>query len=137
MSILKSLLITSIISLFFSFGLRNTVGFWETFAIATGLQIIFAFLYNSYRISKQQDVSSLFQAEIEEILSYSDATFVCPCGNHSFNEKLFINTDNTFKCKQCKSLVRADIKIEPILLTESISEPKTYEALKTISEKEL
>jgi len=137
MSILKSLLITSIISLFFSFGLRNTVGFWETFAIAVGLQIIFAFLYNSYRISKQQEVSSFFQAEIEEVLSYSDATFVCPCGNHSFNERLFINVDNTFKCEKCKSLVRADIKIDPILLTESISEPKTYEALKTISEKEL
>lgn len=137
MSILKSLLITSAISFLFSYGLRNTVGFWETFAIATGLQIVFAFIYNSYRISKQREIGGFFQQEIEEILSYSDTTFVCPCGNHTFSEKLFINIDNTFKCEKCKSLVRADVKVEPILLTETVSESKTYEALKNVGEKEL
>lgn len=137
MSILKSLLITSFISLLFSYGLRNTLGFWETFAIATGMQIVFAFIYNSYRIAKQDSAYSKFEQEFDDLLSLSRTAFECPCGNHIFEETVFVNLDNIFKCEKCGNTVRAGIKLEPTLQTEIISEIKTIDTLRTINEKEL
>lgn len=137
MSIIKSLLITSFISLLFSYGLRNIIGFWETFACVTGLQIVIGFIYNSLKFSKQEEVKNIFEEEIAEVLSYSDTIFSCPCGDYAFTERVFVNMDNIFKCEKCGKVVRANVKIEPTLMTEAVSEAETYEALKTINKKEL
>ena len=44
MIILKSLLITAVISSLFAFSLRNIIGFWEMFSLSYAIQIVIAFV---------------------------------------------------------------------------------------------
>ena len=84
MIIARSLFITLIISLLFGFALRNVFGFLESTCLAFGIQFVGSFIASSYKINKIQILSSEFQTEIDQLVSLSEVTIACPCGNNTF-----------------------------------------------------
>ena len=69
MTLLRSVVITILVSLGFAFGLKNLLGFWETFSLAIVIQFIVGFIYNSKKINKVQVLTTDFQNELEQLLS--------------------------------------------------------------------
>ena len=121
MSILKSIFITSVMSLLFAFGLRNIIGFWETFALAFAIQVVISFVYSSWKISNEDQLNEAFQIEIEELLDMSMVDVECPCGNNKFETAVFPAIENIFDCEVCGSKFKSDISITPTLITEPIN----------------
>lgn len=120
-SIIVSLLITSLISLFFSFGLKDVIGFWQAFSIATGLQIIIALIYKSFRIEQRNSSDITVRRQFDELLALSEVSFKCPCDKFTFTEEVFIGSENIFKCPTCNSNVKVKINLTPILQTDVLS----------------
>ena len=129
MSILKSLFITSAISALIGFGLSNLIGFWQAFCLAFGMQVVFAFMYSSWKIQREQAIADTYQEEINELIDMCMAVVECPCGKSSFEEALFIGSDNIFECEKCGNKIKADISITPTLLTEPVDIAKTFDDL--------
>jgi hypothetical protein len=120
MTFLRSIIITVLVSLGVAFGLRNLLGFWETFALAVVFQFLAAFLYNSSKISRVKELTNEFQNELDQLLSLSEAKIACPCGNYTYTTNLFLNVDETFKCEKCGNEFRIDFSATPTLLTQPV-----------------
>ena len=114
MTFLRSIIITILVSLGIAFGLRNLLGFWETFALAIVVQFLAAFLYNSSKISRVKELTNDFQNELDQLLSLSEAKIACPCGNYTYTTNLFLNIEETFK------EFRIDFSATPTLLTQPV-----------------
>ncbi len=120
MTFLRSIIITVLVALGFAFGLKNVLGFWETFALAVVFQFLAAFLYSSNKISKVKELTTDFQNELDQLLSLSEAKIDCPCGNYTYTTNLFLNVDETFKCEKCGNEFRIDFSAIPTLLTHPV-----------------
>lgn len=120
MNILRSILITSIVSVLFGFALRNVFGFLEATALAFILQFIAAFVVSSFKLNKVNNLTMEFEAELQQLLDLNEATIVCPCNNNTFIENIFINMDNSYTCEKCNNTYRIDVNLVPTLLTEPI-----------------
>jgi transcription elongation factor Elf1 len=130
MTIFRSLLITILVAAAFGFGLRNIFGFWETTVLAFVCQFLIAFTISSLKINRVDNLTAEFEAEIDQLLSLSETSVVCPCNNHTFRENIFINMDNSYTCKKCNNTYRVDVNLMPTLLTEPIDVNKTFTDLK-------
>ena len=98
MIILKSLILTIILSALLALGLRNILGFWEGFCLAFALQTIISFVFSSLKITKEQDIADEYQAEIDELINMCTTTVECPCGKRQREGVVFVGIDNTFDC---------------------------------------
>jgi len=137
MTILRSILITCIVSILFGFSLRNVFGFFEATALAFVLQFITAFIVSSFKINKVNSITAEFENELQQLLNLNEATIVCPCNNYTFQENIFINMNNTYTCEKCNNTYRVDVNLVPTLLTETIDVNKTFSDLaKQAEEKE-
>ena len=125
MNILRSILITSIVSALFGFALHNVFGFWEAAALAFVLQFIAAFVVSSLKINKITNLTNEFEAELQQLLDLSEATIVCPCNNNTFTENIFINTDNSYTCEKCNNTYRVDVNLIPTLITDIVDVNKS------------
>ena len=134
MSILKSVFITTIVSLLLAFGLRNILGFWEAFALSFAIQFVVSFIYSSFKISNEEAIVNTYQAELDELIEMSKATIECPCGKNKFVDVVFVGVENLFDCNVCGSKFKADINITPTLTTEPVNIIKTFDEL--VKEKE-
>ena len=135
---IKSLVVVLFIAALSAFGLRQFIGFFEIFALAIAIQILASYIYKSLRISKAEELKQDFESAYNSLLALSNIDFACPCGKNTFNEELFVNSENVFKCNVCSNDIRVDLKISPILQTEIIDINQTFEDLqKKVSEKEL
>ena len=94
MIIIRSLLIASAVAILFGFGLKNVFGFWEASALAFVTQFIVAFIYSSFRINKNTTLTAEFEGELEQLLSLSEGSVVCPCGNYTHTGNIFLNLYN-------------------------------------------
>jgi hypothetical protein len=99
MTILRSFLITVLVSLAIGFGLRNIFGFWEIAVLAFVCQFLIAFTVSSLKINKVDNLTAEFEGELQQLLELNEATIVCPCNNYTFRENIFINMDNTIHAK--------------------------------------
>ena len=129
MIILKSFLITAIISALIAFSLKNIFGFWETFCLSFAAQTILTFVYSSKKISREQQIVGSFTAEIEELLDISRAVVECPCGKNKFEDTVFVGIDNVFKCDVCNNEFRVDVTVTPTLITTPLSKEVSFESL--------
>ena len=120
MTFIRSFLIAGIVAILFGFGLKNVFGFWEASALAFVLQFIVAFVYSSFRINKNAVLTQEFTNEIEQLLSLSEASVVCPCGNYTYTDNLFLGLENGYTCEKCNNEFRIDISLTPTLLTTPI-----------------
>lgn len=126
MIIVRSLFITLLISLIFGFALRNVFGFFESTCLAFGIQFVGSFIASSYKINKIQILSSEFQAEIDQLVSLSEVTIACPCGNNTFTENIFPNVESTYNCEKCNNEFKIDVNITPTLVTNPVDINKTF-----------
>jgi transposase-like protein len=126
MTILRSLLITILVSAAIGFGLRNIFGFWETAVLAFVFQFLAAFIVSSLRINKVDDLTVEFESELQQLLDLSETSISCPCGNYSFTDNIFMNMENTYTCENCNNEFRLEINITPTLLTQPVSINQTF-----------
>ena len=125
MTFVRSFLIAGIVAVLFGFGLKNVFGFWEATALTFVLQFIIAFVYSSVKISKNTVLTQEFENEIEQLLSLSEASVACPCGNYSYTDNLFVNLENGYTCEKCNNEFRIDISLTPTLLTTPVNAVNT------------
>ena len=118
MTVLRSIFITFIVSLLFGFSFRNIIGFFEAVALTFVLQFVIAFVFSSFKINKTQALTQEFEGELEQLLSLSEITIDCPCGNYSFTENIFLNIENSYFCEKCNNEYNINISILPTLLTQ-------------------
>ena len=130
MTLLRSVVITILVSLGFAFGLKNLLGFWETFSLAIVIQFIVGFIYNSKKINKVQVLTTDFQNELEQLLSLSEAKIPCPCGNYTYTTNLFYNIDETYVCEECGNEFRIEFSATPTLLTQPVYTEQDFNNLK-------
>ena len=134
MTILRSVIITGIISILFGFAFRNFLGFLEATSLAFVVQFIISFIFSSLKINRVQNLTAEFEGELQQLFDLSEVTIDCPCGNYSFTENIFLNVDNTYVCEKCNNEFKIDISITPTLLTQPIDTVKTNEAFTNISD---
>tara|TARA_R110000824_G_scaffold90303_1_gene220679 strand:+ start:529 stop:984 length:456 start_codon:yes stop_codon:yes gene_type:complete len=120
MTILRSILITCIVSALFGFALRNVFGFWESATLAFVLQFIAAFIVSSFKLNKVNNLTMEFEAELQQLLDLNEVIIECPCTNNNFTENIFINMDNSYTCEKCNNTYRIDVNLVPTLLTETM-----------------
>ena len=126
MTILRSLLITILVSIAIGFGLRNVFGFWETAILAFVIQFLISFIVSSLKINKVDTLTAEFESELQQLLDLSEVTISCPCGNYSFTENIFLNLENTYTCEKCNNDFRLEINVTPTLLTQPISVNQSF-----------
>ena len=68
MTILRSLLITILVSIAIGFGLRNVFGFWETAILAFVIQFLISFIVSSLKINKVDTLTAEFESELQQLL---------------------------------------------------------------------
>jgi len=130
MTLLRSVVITILVSLGFAFGLKNLLGFWETFSLSIVIQFIIGFIYNSKKINKVQVLTADFQNELEQLLSLSEAKIPCPCGNYTYTTNLFYNIEETYVCEECGNEFRIEFSATPTLLTQPVYTEQDFNYLK-------
>ena len=126
MTILRSLLITILVSIAIGFGLRNVFGFWETAILAFVIQFLISFIVSSLKINKVDTLTAEFESELQQLLDLSEVTISCPCGNYSFTENVFLNLENTYTCEKCNNDFRLEINVTPTLLTQPVSVNQSF-----------
>jgi hypothetical protein len=142
MTFIRSFLIAGIVAGLFGFALRNVFGFLEAAALAFVLQFLVAFVYSSFKITKHTNLTEEFESELGQLLSLSEASVACPCGNYIYTDNIFLNLENGYTCEKCNNEFRIDISLTPTLLTtplnvshnfEEITEEPTEEEAKNVS----
>lgn len=116
--LLRSLLITLLISFGLAFSLRNVFGLWETFTLVTALQYIVTFIVKSYE-ERAGQVAQLTQT-LDELLSRQEVTVECPCGKSEIPVTIFVDEETIVKCDVCNNKFRVVTEISTRLITEPV-----------------
>jgi len=116
----RSLLITAVVSTLFAFGLDQFVGFWNTFSLVTGVQFITFWIINSRQQLDKEALYGEFETNLDSLLALSRVSVECPCTNHVFTEEVFMNSDNIHRCPKCNNNVKLDAQIRAVLQTDPI-----------------
>lgn len=116
--LLRSLLITLLISLGIAFSLRNVFGLWETFTLSLALQYIITFIFKSYE-ERSGIVTQLTQT-LDELLSRQEVTVQCPCGKNEMQVTIFVDEETIVKCDDCNNKFRVVTEISTRLITEPL-----------------
>ena len=116
--LLRSLLITLLISFGFAFSLRNVFGLWETFTLVTALQYILTYIVKSYE-ERAGQVTQLTQT-LDELLSRQEVTVECPCGKSEIPVTIFVDEETIVKCDVCNNRFRVVTEISTRLITEPV-----------------
>ena len=114
----RSLLITAVVSTLFAFGLEQFVGFWNTFSLVTGVQFITFWIINSRQQLDKEALYGEFETNLDSLLELSRVSVECPCTNHVFTEEVFTNSDNIHRCPKCNNNIKLDAQVRAILQTD-------------------
>lgn len=114
----RSLLITAAVSALFAFGLSEFIGFWNTFSLVTGVQFITFWFINSRQQLDRDTIYGEFESNIDGLLSLSRVSVECPCANHVFEEEVFLNSDNIYRCPKCNNSIKLDAQVRAVLQTD-------------------
>ena len=142
MIFVRSFIIAGIIAIAFGYSLSKFFGFWEATVLAFVIQFVVAFVYSSFKITKTTNLTAEFESELGQLLSLSEASVACPCGNYIYTDNIFLNLENGYTCEKCNNEFRIDISLTPTLLTtplnvnhkfEEITEEPTEEEAKNVS----
>jgi len=127
MTFIRSFLIAGIVAGLFGFALRNVFGFLEAAALAFVLQFLVAFVYSSFKITEHTNLTEEFESELGQLLSLSEASVACPCGNYIYTDNIFLNLENGYTCEKCNNEFRIDISLTPTLLTTPLNVSHDFE----------
>lgn len=114
----RSLFITAAVSSLFAYGLMEFLSFWNIFSLATGIQFIIFWVINSRQQLDKEVIYREFEESVDSLLALSSVSVSCPCGNHSFQEEVFMNSDNIYRCPKCNNSVKLDAQVTAVLQTD-------------------
>jgi len=125
MIFIRSILITSIISVLIGFALRNVFGFWEALSLAFVAQFILSFIFSSFRINRVQNLTGEFENELQQLLDLSEISVPCPCGNYTHTDNVFLNLENIYTCEKCNNDFKLIVNVTPTLVTDIVDVDQT------------
>ena len=125
MIFIRSILITSIISVLIGFALRNVFGFWEALSLAFVAQFILSFIFSSFRINRVQNLTGEFENELQQLLDLSEISVPCPCGNYTYTDNVFVNLENIYTCEKCNNDFKLIVNVTPTLVTDIVDVDQT------------
>lgn len=131
--ILISLAVTLVVSTLIAFGLTNIFGFWQAFVLSIVMQFALFFVYNNYIINKRSIEEDKLINERLELLSKNYVTFQCPCNEKVFEEVIYINGENVFKCDKCEEDIKVEVILTPMIKTTPLDIETTYKKLQNIN----
>ena len=118
--ILLSLGITLLVSTLFALSLTAVLGFWHAFMLAFVGQLVICYFVNDYMLlaatNERERILNTRLAYIEQNVT----TFQCPCGKNTFEEAIYVNDDNIFTCNKCNQVIKADLTVTPIIVTQPL-----------------
>ena len=125
--LLRSLLITLLISLGIAFSLRNVFGLWETFTLVTALFMQCA----AYSVAFEERTGIVAQLTqtLDEFLSRQEVTVQCPCGKNEVQVTIFVDEETIVKCDACNNKFRVVTEISTRLITEPLVLENMFNAL--------
>jgi|TARA_R100000995_G_scaffold29858_1_gene13254 hypothetical protein len=129
MIFLRSILITSFVSILFGFAFHKVLGFWESLSLAFVTQFVISFIISSLKINKVQSLTGEFEAELQQLLDLNEVSVPCPCGNYVHKDNIFMNLDNSYFCEKCNNEYKLSINVTPTLLTEPVNVNQSVEEL--------
>lgn len=129
-----SILTTAVVSTAIAFGLSTILGFWQTFSLAFILQVISFYYFNNRLITKQQVELEKILNDRYEILSKNLVQFACPCGQQTFEELIYINAENTFKCEKCDNNITVGVNLIPAIATIPMDIGSTLQKMRMLDE---
>ena len=109
MIFIRSLLITSIISVLIGF-------------VA---QFILSFIFSSFRINRVQNLTGEFENELQQLLDLSEISVPCPCGNYTYTDNVFLNLENIYTCEKCNNDFKLIVNVTPTLVTDIVDVDET------------
>ena len=127
--VLLSLTLTLLVSSLFGIIFKD----WFVFALATILQILFFYFFNSvyenFLIKRAVEINGEIEKE-----KYKNAVLVtCPCGS-SQEVILSLEKDTIYRCNECKNEIRAAVNIGTALVTNPINTASNTPLITKISE---
>jgi hypothetical protein len=129
MILLRSILITSFVSILFGFAFHKVLGFFEALSLAFVTQFLFSFIISSFKINKVQSLTGEFEAELQQLLDLNEVSIPCPCGNFIHTDNIFMNADNSYVCEKCSNEFKLAINITPTLITEPVNVNQSVDEL--------
>jgi hypothetical protein len=115
--ILTSLTLTLLVSGLFGILFRD----WSVFALATVLQVLFFYFFNTiyenYLAKKVIEANAIVEKEkFKNIVKV-----LCPCGENNPQDVLLsLNEDTVYQCDKCRKEVRATTNVGTALMTSPI-----------------
>jgi hypothetical protein len=113
----RSLLITAVVSALFAYGLGAWLNFWQGFALATAVQFVVFWFLNNLNVTNKEALYAEFETEMDGVLSLSRVSTTCVCGEYTFDVDVFANTENVFRCPKCNNNIELGMMKTPILQT--------------------
>ncbi|NBP16695.1 hypothetical protein EBU95_20285 [bacterium] len=132
--ILLSLGAVATVSCLIGYGVSNIFGFWHATTLAFVIQFIGFFIYNGHIVNKRKIETEYLINERLTVLSKNFVNFLCPCGNKVFEEVIYLNTENIFKCDKCDNDIEVGITISPIIKTQPLNIEETYSKLQKVNQ---
>jgi hypothetical protein len=130
LNILKSVIITVLISLGIAFSLKSFFGFWETFVLFSIIQIGTGYLWNTGKLNKADAIMNEDEQTIDELIKKQEVEVECPCGKNKINTIIFVNDDIVLQCEKCNNSFRVLTEVKTQLLTETVNMEQVYDKLK-------
>ena len=129
MIILRSIIITGLVSILFGFAFHKILGFWESISLAFVTQFVLSFIISSFKINKVQSLTFEFETELQQLIDLNEVSISCPCGNYTYKDSVFMNLDNSYVCEKCGNEFKLNIDITPTLITEPVNVNKGMEEI--------
>ena len=118
--VLLSLSLTLLVSGLFGIIFRD----WLVFGLATILQILFFYFFNTVYENFLIKRAVELNGEIEKGILKNTVQVTCPCGAKQ-DVVLSMTEDTIYRCKDCKNEIRATTNIGTALVTTPISTAAT------------
>lgn len=125
---IKSILITLLVSTAGAFALHNYTGFWEAFGAVTVLQFVVNYFFKENQLRKMQEAELAYELEMKELENKQEALVTCPCGQQA-TVPVLVNDENVYHCTKCKSQFRVETHLTTVLLTDPSNLDNVFQQL--------
>lgn len=131
-NIVRSFVITALVSIGTAFALSSILGFWQTAVGVTVIQYLVFFIRSS--IDQRRGVIQSLQADIDSIISRTEIEVECPCGKSKSVVNIFMDDEPLITCETCNNTYRVVANVTTQLITEPTNLNKLFTQLAKLSE---
>lgn len=128
--IIKSTSITLIISTGIAFALKEFLGFWECFVLATIVQFFLFFFVKSKTIQQTTSIIQELTNNLDTFIERQQVNVQCPCGKNTIPVVVFLDEEIVVECDKCMNTFRVITDIQTQLITEPVNMESIYNKLK-------